>query len=388
MPVDAQLVFPGGGESIEVKNDCQTAVIHPIGSHPTMFIGIFIFWQLGAMSYLDKHYDLSRVSMTGASAGAITIVCAASKVDYDEFVEKMITKCEEIKVWERRLGVIGVLGEIARDTLERTLPEDSHKKVNGAQISVLIQPVNPFESLEKVSNFPSRASIITALSASAHIPFLVNGQTHAKFRGKSYIDGDTFAGEADFLNAELTDVPWLRFHHAEDPSMKDMGLIDCVVTPTKKRIWELFYQGQAYAKHRESLGDLACLTAINQGGRRTPQNLRRQPCHLHQVSDSLPPSRLDISEGKVKAFSRNTIYRGAFVVGLSCLTIVLVILWTCAHYMASQSLIPLIMHHPQGVTYRYSRQRWQHVQTVHPHLNLSSTKSCQVVPHPQEIQEG
>ena len=307
-----------------------------VRSLSTMIIGIFVFWQLGAMSYLDKHYDLSRVSMTGASAGAITIACAASKVDCNEFVEKMIAKCEEIKVWERRLGVIGVLGEIARDTLERTLPEDSHEKVNGSQVSVLIQPANPFEPLEKVSKFRSRKSIVNVLSASAQVPYLADGNLHTKFRGKSYIDGALFARDEDFLDEDFTDVPTLRFQHTEDPSLPDTSLIDCVVTPTKQEIWELYRKGQTYAKYRESLGDLSCLTPTDEGESRRQGIVRqrRRSSRLSQLRDNC----LEVSEGTMKAFSRNTIHLGVFVVAASCLTMILVALWMLGAMVARPSL--------------------------------------------------
>lgn len=42
--------------------------------------GIFFFWQLGAMHYLEEHYDLQGIRLCGASAGALLSVLTACAV--------------------------------------------------------------------------------------------------------------------------------------------------------------------------------------------------------------------------------------------------------------------------------------------------------------------
>lgn len=259
--------------------------------HPMIISGIFFFWQLGVLSYLDRQYDLSRISMTGASSGAVAVACTAANVEFADFVQMTITKCDEINLWERKLGVIGVLGQITKDTLERMLPEDSHEKLNESNVSVLIQPANPFRSVKRVTSFRSRRSVIDVLSATSHIPYLANGKAQTKYRGKSYFDGALFARPQDFVDEELSGVPVLQFDHSQDPALKDTNLIDCLKTPTKEQIWGLFYMGRKFAEHRDSLGDLACLT----------------PLFSRRLSKL-------VSDQAVKAFSRNTQYRWAFAV--------------------------------------------------------------------------
>jgi len=230
--IDAHLVLPGGG--------------------------VFFFWQIGALSYLQDNFDMSRVIYTGASAGAVAAACLATEVDMHAFIRKTIAKCEDIRLWERRLGLFGVLGEITEDVLKEMLPEDAATKMEKRQVSVLIQPMRLASRVERVSRFRSRGSVINVLSATSHIPWVANGRALTRYHGKAYVDGALFSTEKDFTTG--VDAPvTIPLDFTKDPAMKKKTVLDCVKTPPKHEIWELFELGRAFGKHLDEQGTFATM---------------------------------------------------------------------------------------------------------------------------------
>lgn len=212
------------------------------------------------MAYLQEHYDLRRVSMTGASAGAVAAACAATNIDVHEFVHRTIEKAEEVNLWKRRLGLIGVLGEITHDVLDQMLPDDSADKLAEHNVSILLKPmtIGLNESVEKVSEFKSRQSVINALTATSHIPWLANGRALSKYNGKAYIDGALFSSENDFINREC-DAPVIKIDFTKDPTMMDKNLLACVQTPTVEELWEMLDNGFIFGAYLDDQGTFKCM---------------------------------------------------------------------------------------------------------------------------------
>lgn len=83
--------------------------------------GIFFFWQAGAVSALHvEGYDLSRVRVSGASAGAITATLAATEADFDEATEVAFEMAREAGVLTRSVGLMGVWGPMIERWLSRS----------------------------------------------------------------------------------------------------------------------------------------------------------------------------------------------------------------------------------------------------------------------------
>ena len=92
--------------------------------------GIFFYWQAGAVAYLrEAGYDLSKVSMTGASAGALTASLTAADVDFYEATRLAMKMAGEAGVWDRREGLRGVWGPLIETWLDALLPSDTMEKV-------------------------------------------------------------------------------------------------------------------------------------------------------------------------------------------------------------------------------------------------------------------
>ena len=239
--------------------------------------GIMLFWQLGMISYLDEHFDLSRVTMTGASAGAVAAACAATRVDWYDFVDRILDKCADMDIWNRPLGLFGVLGEITEDALQTMLPPDTAELLSQRRVSVLLMSAMMSDgwSMKRVDGFDSRQNAIDAILTSAHIPWFANGEFLTLYEGEPYIDGSLFATERDYLcrtgddsyaNHDPDDVtrilettPVIWVHHLQDPVMANVTLLDCVSVPPREGVWDLFHRGRLHAQQADANGQLSVL---------------------------------------------------------------------------------------------------------------------------------
>lgn len=94
--------------------------------------GIFFYWQAGAVTYLrEAGYDLSKVSISGASAGALTATLTAADVDFYDATRLALKLAGEEDVWDRRGGLQGIWGPMIERWLDELLPPDASDKVEG-----------------------------------------------------------------------------------------------------------------------------------------------------------------------------------------------------------------------------------------------------------------
>jgi len=88
--------------------------------------GIFFYWQAGVVTYLRDHgYDLSAVTSTGASAGALTATLAATDVDYYKATDLALDMVKQAGVWDRTGGLQGIWGPMIYDWLDELLLENA-----------------------------------------------------------------------------------------------------------------------------------------------------------------------------------------------------------------------------------------------------------------------
>eukprot|EP00541_Cyclophora_tenuis_P014445 CAMPEP_0116550720 /NCGR_PEP_ID=MMETSP0397-20121206/5577_1 /TAXON_ID=216820 /ORGANISM="Cyclophora tenuis, Strain ECT3854" /LENGTH=354 /DNA_ID=CAMNT_0004075569 /DNA_START=74 /DNA_END=1138 /DNA_ORIENTATION=+ len=244
--------------------------------------------------------------MTGASAGAIAATIMVAGIDPTVFVQKCLDVCEELKVWTRRFGLIGILGTVLERVLQTLVPhnitdriiqplpppqqqqqqsssspkQQQHRQSN---LGIILTPLGSTRVV-RVQDFPTRQCLIDAVLASAHIPYLVNQRLVARFRGKAYIDGSFFAKaphdyllpsppqsqakqqqqqqqqRMDTTTTMMTPLDVLTLDHTKDPYMQDKTLLDCIRLMSKEEIWAMFKSGQKYAKSVMRRGQWSCLT--------------------------------------------------------------------------------------------------------------------------------
>jgi hypothetical protein len=81
----------------------------------------------------------------------------------------------------------GIWGAIVRRWLDELLPADAHERCSG-RVSIVLTQL-PLLSTVSVDRFPTKASLIDAALASAHVPFFMDGQLAASYAGGACIDG-------------------------------------------------------------------------------------------------------------------------------------------------------------------------------------------------------
>jgi hypothetical protein len=167
--------------------------------------GIYFWWQLGALQYLSKRYDLTRVPHGGASGGALAAALARCGVDPEEITESAYRLSLEHKIWERPLGLVGVWGSIIEKWLDELLPADAAERCRGACGVVVTQL--PSCRQVWIDEFEDKADLINCVMASAHVPILLDLQLSRRCRGAPCLDGsfpDFFTGaNCDHIQVRL-----------------------------------------------------------------------------------------------------------------------------------------------------------------------------------------
>jgi len=232
-----QLIFPGGG--------------------------IFFYWQAGAVTHLrESGYDLSSVSMSGASAGALTATLAATGVDFLDATDLALQFAQEAGVWDRPLGLQGVWGSLIERWLDDLLPPDAHATANdGPGLQLLVTPVPSFGKT-KVTDFRDRSDLIRANMASIHIPWFLDGKLTTRYRDAEHIDGSFLSKATDYVT-EVRPKNVVRLDWTKDPAMSDKKLGDFVEALSKEGIWDLVERGKSYAALMEERGDFESLPRLS-----------------------------------------------------------------------------------------------------------------------------
>ena len=156
--------------------------------------GINFWWQAGVCQYLAEQRgnggtNPNVVQVEGASAGALAATLLVSNSSFEKAADIAISLAHRNKVFDKRLGLYGIWGNMVNEWLDELLPDEITSSVQ----SNLFLAVTPFPRIWKgtayVSGFQNKNELIEANMASTHIPYFMNKKATAKFRGRRYIDG-------------------------------------------------------------------------------------------------------------------------------------------------------------------------------------------------------
>lgn len=148
---------------------------------------------VGVIKYLQQHYDLTKVDMVGASAGALMVTLAICNVHPDQAVQRAYDIAKERDIWGRRFGLAGIWGDLVKQWLDDLLPRNAVELCQG-KLKLVVTQIPSFE-IAYVEDFTSKQDLIDACLASAHVPFFLDGRATCNYRGKECIDGSL----SDFL---------------------------------------------------------------------------------------------------------------------------------------------------------------------------------------------
>ena len=263
--------------------------------------GIFFYHQAGVVTYLrEQGYDLttpSAVTLTGASAGALTATLTATGVDFYQATELALQKALHAGVWDRSQGLQGIWGPMIYEWLDELLPSDALERISSSSSSssssdddddddsqlyddrqqqqqtglcLLVTPLVKIAGRkERISEFASRQDLIECNMASIHIPWFLDNRLTRDFRNRPHIDGSFLARDDDYhpnfpkTAADQMSSDILVLKHNFDPNYESVGLLDFVDAMTPDGIWGLLEDGKRYAKFLEEAGRLESLPKKN-----------------------------------------------------------------------------------------------------------------------------
>lgn len=217
--------------------------------------GIYFYHQAGVLSFLRERYDLSACTFAGASAGALTATLAAAGADFAEATRAALALAERAGVWDRSGGLQGVWGPLIAEWLDALLPADIGP-LQG-RITLLVTPVPSFGKT-KISRFENRADLIQCNMASIHLPWFLDGQWTADFRGRPHIDGSFLSQESDYSpdheGGDAARSNTIVLDWSQDPALSAKGGLDIVEALSPEGIYGLLEQGKRYGQVMEDRG--------------------------------------------------------------------------------------------------------------------------------------
>ena len=81
--------------------------------------------RAGIIKYLEEHYDLTKIHVRGASAGALVATLAACNVDPRRALDLAHSLSVDAGLFDRKLKLAGVWGDLIRAWLYELLPSNA-----------------------------------------------------------------------------------------------------------------------------------------------------------------------------------------------------------------------------------------------------------------------
>lgn len=231
--------------------------------------GGILFWhQAGAIRSLQRHYRLNHCRLVGASAGCLASVLAACDVDMDVAFDSAIRISKDARLWDRRLGLMGIWGGLVRQWLDELLPCDAHATCTG-HVHILAIRLLPRPRRHRLSHFATREELIDTCMASCHIPYFLDGSPVSRISGQRgiWIDGSFLAGRGAYArgpDGERRDLALVL-----DPKDDDKAPRDFLRLRSVDGVREIYDRGTAYAEElirMEALPEAMALVAKDQKG--------------------------------------------------------------------------------------------------------------------------
>ena len=213
---------------------------------------------------MAQRYDLDRVHLRGASAGGLAVTLAACGVRALDAAEAAHALSLERGIFDRPAGLAGVWGGVVRDWLDELLPHDAAARCAG-RLKLVVTAV-PSMRLRALDCFHTKAELIDACLASAHVPFFLDGRGTARFREDRFVDGSLY----DFLwrnNSELLEAGGDAFvlDYCHDDQLR-VGRLDFLRRLDLEGAKALMAAGADYARRQEEAGVLErYLGAVRKG---------------------------------------------------------------------------------------------------------------------------
>eukprot|EP00897_Mesotaenium_endlicherianum_P010023 jgi/Mesen1/9049/ME000057S08478 len=208
--------------------------------------GMFFYWQLGACASIAKRYDMSRLHMAGASAGALAATLAACQVDGQKAAKAAFQLSLDNHIWDRPGGATSC-----------------HASCHTGRLHLYVLHLPSFRSpgftRAAVTEFASKADVVEACMASVHIPWFMDGRLSTPFRDRRTVDGSILASKEDLALGGERPTVWLDYTSDEEMKKKRWKFLDLGHEgegPPKTWEWlqEMMARGEQYADELERQG--------------------------------------------------------------------------------------------------------------------------------------
>jgi len=222
--------------------------------------GIYLWWQLGAVRYMQENWDLEQLrnSITmGASAGSVSATMLLLNADTNRAPKLAIKLAEEYGLFTRTGGLTGVCREMMKIWLDELIRDDFNRN-HLRNLEIAITTARGYPKL--VRDFQSKEDLVECLLASCHVPVFMDGKPLTTCRGESCFDGsfwyfvskDRFSGLPFAENIDKNKMLWVDYGDDEDFLQSINGNFLGMITAEK--VFEMMDHGYNYMKRQEYYG--------------------------------------------------------------------------------------------------------------------------------------
>jgi len=127
---------------------------------------------------------MKGIQFVGASAGALVTTLGACGVSPDVAIDSAYRLSNEEKLWDKKLGLLGIWGGLVRRWLDEILPHDAHDICRG-RLKLVVTDVLRRRQVY-LEDFSDKKDLIDANMASIHIPLFLDFGPFSFYKTASY----------------------------------------------------------------------------------------------------------------------------------------------------------------------------------------------------------
>jgi hypothetical protein len=157
--------------------------------------GIYFWWKAGVCTYLQEHifdYNVDNIkggiTMLGSSAGSLASTLLSSNANFEYAAKYAIMQVERDHIYEKKLGLFGIWGNLIEEWLNETIPNDLTYNTQN-MLYLTVTPVHILPKIKLISHFDNKNDLVHTNMASIHVPLFLDKQIFSQLHHHHYIDG-------------------------------------------------------------------------------------------------------------------------------------------------------------------------------------------------------
>lgn len=231
---------------------------------PSMYFtgaGIYLWWQLGAVRYMQENWDLEQLRnsiIMGASAGSVSATMLLLNADVEQAPKIAIKLAKDYGLFTRKGGLTGVCRELMQLWLNDLIKDDFDRNhLRNLQVAITTSRGNH----KLVNSFETKEDLVECLLASCHVPVFMDGKPLTTCRGELCFDGsfwyfvssDRHSGLPFAENVDKKKLLWVDYGDDEDFLQSISGNFLSLPTSSDK-VYDMMDYGYNHMKREEYHG--------------------------------------------------------------------------------------------------------------------------------------